>query len=542
MRILIIEDSSAARLLLSKSLKSIIPHADNTHAQNGKNALLLLASEIKYDLIILDLGLPDISGLQVLELTKDLDVKTPIITISDEGNQEALKKSVDIGAVDYLTKPLSRDQLIKVLSEHIKIQSYSKKRNILLVDDDKTNRVIIRRKVEKAGYMIIEASNGFDAIRMTKRHYFDCILMDIRMPFMNGIEASEIIRRDFPDVPILAITAERTEDISQQCMNIGINMILAKPLDMNALVESIDQQIQIKQIKLQDTFQTENIKETNQSSQNEQQFSMFENFLKFVPRTYMENKKLNQPIERGLAKVDDCTIVFVDIRDFTSMTESMSSDECFNFLNSYFELVEPIVQSFGGMVYQFLGDGIICTFPLYKGKHSNNAVHAAISIQDQITIYNRGRKRAGYDPISVGCGVSTGPVATGVCGSNNRYEVGIFGMTMNVAARSQSACRDFGIGITITSDTFDRLENPEGFLIRPIGKHKLKGISQRISLFEVFCHNIPEMRVTKLKSLKYIKERYLQERELPYLELKEKFPEDPIWEKLDSFKSDRELY
>ena len=187
------------------------------------------------------------------------------------------------------------------------------------MDDDETNLVIIKRKVEKAGYSIIEASNGFDAIRMTKKHYFDCILMDIRMPFMNGMEASEIIRRDFPDAPIIAITAERTEDINEKCMEVGINMILAKPLDMKALIEAIDQQVQINQIKFQNTFQTEIVDNPKESIQNEQQFSMFENFLKFVPRTYMENKKINQPLERGLATVDDCTILFVEIRDFTSI-------------------------------------------------------------------------------------------------------------------------------------------------------------------------------------------------------------------------------
>lgn len=539
MRILIVDDSNASKQLLLKYLKSIICNDDITIARNGKEALLLLVSDIKYNLLFLDLGLPDISGLQVLDILKDLKVDCPIITILEEKNQGVLKKSIELGATDYVIKPLVRSHILEVVRRNL-IVNHKKRKRVLLVDDDITSRKIIKTKLLKNKYEVTEATNGFEAIRMTKIKYYDCILMDIYMPFMNGIEASINIRRDYPDTPIIIITAKYTEEIKKKCLEIGIDMILDKPLDLNILMNCIKRMIHGNEAKLKINFPNEN--HNKELFEQEQQFSMFENFLKFVPRTYIENQKINKPLNRGLAKIHDCTVVFVDIRDFTEMAERIGPKECFKFLNSYFELIEPIVQSFGGMVYQFLGDGIVCTFPLYKSKYTNNAVHAAISIQDRIFIYNRGRLRAGYDPIKVGCGVSTGPVATGICGSNERFEVGIFGSTMNIAARSQSACRDFGIEIAITSDTYDRLEKPDEFLIRPIGKHKLKGVKKHVPLFEVFCHNVPKQRMTKLKSLEFIKDLSQKKSTPPYETLIQYCPNDPVWSKIKSLGMHCELH
>lgn len=539
MKILIIEDSSASRLMLQKILRSIIPGVEVTQAVNGKNALLLIASDIHFDCIILDLGLPDIGGLQVIELCKSLSIKCPIISISDESNQEALKNSIQMGAVNYLTKPISKTQIKSILEAHLFYSNSPVASKILIVDDEIMNRMILKRIVENAGFSVEEASNGFEAIRLTKKEYFCCILMDIRMPFMDGIEATTAIKRDLPHIPVVFVTAEYIATIEEKCIEAGGFRVLPKPTNKKDLLQSIEDAIRISQ-----SFSGKEIVATSneQAPTEKTQFPIFEDFLKFVPNSLVNHDDLNKHMKRGLSRIDDVTVVFIDIRKYTEMTEEMTADQCFNFLNSYFEMIEPMVHNFGGIVYQFLGDGIVCTFPLHKGKYSGNAVHAAISIQDHITIYNRGRKRAGYEPISIGCGVSTGEIAIGICGSNTRYEVGAFGTTMNLAARSQSACRDFGIDITITSHTYERLEDPDAFLIRPIGSHKLKGIKNEVPLYEVFSHNHPIMRDKKCDCAKYIKEFQHGNTMIPFDQLNEKFPDDPLWIQLAQRKDDIELH
>jgi CheY-like chemotaxis protein/class 3 adenylate cyclase len=539
MKILVIEDSSASRLMMQKLLRAIVPGVEVTLATNAKNALLLIASDVKFDCIILDLGLPDIGGLQVLELFKNLSVQSPIITISDEGNQEALKQSIELGAVDYLTKPISKAQVISTLSKHISLSDTPVSSKILIVDDDKTNRTILIKMVEKAGYSWEEASNGFEAIRQTKKHHFCCILMDIRMPFMDGIEATEAIKRELPHIPIVFVTAEELPQVTEKCIKAGGFRVLGKPVKKTELLQTVKDAIESS-----DSFTgKETPDDQNKSPITEKMsFPIFEDFLKFVPKNFVDHSDLNKHMNRGIARKEDVSVLFIDIRKFTEMTEDMTTDQCFNFLNSYFEMIEPIIHSFGGMVYQFLGDGIVCTFPLHKGKYSGNAVHAAVSVQDHITIYNRGRVRAGYEPISVGCGISTGELAIGICGSNTRYEVGVFGSTMNIAARSQGACRDFGIDITITSNTYERLEDPDIFLIRPVGSHKLKGVKQKVPLFEVFSHNHPMLRDRKCDCVKYLKQIQKDREDLPVKEMTEKFPDDILWQRLAELREGLEIH
>jgi CheY-like chemotaxis protein/class 3 adenylate cyclase len=527
MKALIVDDSSASRMMASKLVKSIIPDTKVDTAENGKKALLLLASVVDYDLIILDLGLPDIGGLRIIEISKDFGINCPIITISDESNQKALSDSIELGACAYLTKPMIRTQFIKCLKDHVHFKSTKVKHDILIVDDEKMNRLLLKKILKRGGYDYQEATNGFEAINLVKDNDFDCILMDIRMPHMDGIEASRRIRRDFPDVPIIVVTAEILEDVIERSEDIDIDMFLNKPISADHLLKGIKEQISKRDKMIMKSFS-----KSGQLGAEKPKNAILADFLKFVPRNFIDYEGLNKEIKRGLIEVIDCSVIFIDIRDFTTMTENMSADQCFNFLNSYFEMVEPIVQSFGGTVYQFLGDGIVCTFPLHKNKFTNNVVHAAISIQDKIFIYNRGRKRAGYDGIRIGCGISTGPLALGICGSSGRYDVGAFGSTMNIAARSQSACRDFGIDITITSNTYEKIEDRDNFLIRPIGKHRLKGIKNEVPLFEVFSHNDPIMRNNKSEGVDYIKSHEYNNQHLPVDVLHEAFPDDPLWSSL----------
>jgi len=259
--------------------------------------------------------------------------------------------------------------------------------------------------------------------------------------------------------------------------------------------------------------------------------AFFEDFYKFIPRAFLDSNNPNT-LKRGLKEVRICNILFIDIRGFTAMTSQLSAEECFHFLNSYFEFVEPIVNSFGGLVYQFLGDGVVCTFPMYKEKFSNNVVHAAISIQDNLKIYNKGRIRAGYQPIEIGCSIATGPTAMGICGSKNRFEVGAFGVTVNIAARTQLICSEFDLGIVITSEVVSHLDDSSCFLLRPLGKHHLKGVKSSVRLFEVFNQDTEALRKLKTRSIEALPSP-LHEITRPEIEeISKKVPDEELWKML----------
>lgn len=532
MKILVVEDASASRILMIKALRSILPKSEIESCVNGKDAMMNLSGETKFDFVILDLGLPDISGFQILEMLSEMSHPATIITISDEGNQENLRKSIELGASNYLTKPISRKQVIGVF-EGLVHQSENRKKhwNVLVVDDEKINRVLARRILEKEGHVINEASNGFEALRLMTNNNYDIVLMDIRMPHMDGYETTQHLRKEHPHVPVLAVTAEPLDEVKKMAIEVGIDAAYQKPIIKDQLLFAMYNCICDKEKEWIDNLNIQ--RSESEKNPLEAKEDYFETIIKFIPRSFLPGQSLSlNGLERGLKEVKDCSVVFVDIRQFTKMTSKMNAEDCFSFLNSYFETLEPIVSSFGGSVYQYLGDGIVCTFPLYRGKSSNNAVHAAISMQDQVNIYNKGRLRAGYDPIKIGCGISTGSVAMGICGSPGRFDVGAFGTTINMSARCQDACKTFGVGITITSDTFDRLDEPSNFLIRPLGTRRFRGYDDPVKLFEVFNHEESDVRKQKLDSSSRIVGPLDEYKNEEFVKLSKEFPQDSLWDKL----------
>ena len=122
---------------------------------------------------------------------------------------------------------------------------------LLIVDDEARIRDLIRKYAAFEGYNVEEASNGMEAIEKCRQKNYDLIIMDVMMPVMNGFEASRAIRAlDRPDaatVPILAMTAQASDECAQSCHQVGMNGRLVKPLDAKKLAKSIREAVQNKQ-------------------------------------------------------------------------------------------------------------------------------------------------------------------------------------------------------------------------------------------------------------------------------------------------------
>lgn len=113
---------------------------------------------------------------------------------------------------------------------------------ILVAEDNLENQEIIRRRLERAGHAVTIAVNGLDAVEIAKRDLPDLILMDISMPIMSGIEATQVIRRtpDVRDTPIIALTAHAMEGDAEKCLAVGCDAFSTKPVRFSALLELIE--------------------------------------------------------------------------------------------------------------------------------------------------------------------------------------------------------------------------------------------------------------------------------------------------------------
>jgi hemerythrin len=200
--------------------------------------------------------------------------------------------------------------------------------------------------------------------------------------------------------------------------------------------------------------------------------------------------KLGDQFERKL------TLLNSDIRNFTSLSESMSPQESFNFLNSYLEHMEPLVISNDGIVDKFIGDSILALFT----KGADSALQAAIEMIEVLERYNAGRLCAGYQPMQIGIGLNTGMAVVGTVGGMTRMDSTVIGDSVNITSRIESATKIYSTPILISQNTLYDLTLHDRYEIRFVDRIKVKGKNQPISIFEVFNNDTPGKRSLKKAS------------------------------------------
>jgi CheY-like chemotaxis protein len=175
------------------------------HAAGGREGLRL-AKQARPDVITLDIIMPDLDGWSVLKALKadpDLcDIPVVLVTIMRDRDL-----GFALGAADYITKPLDRDVLMRVVGRHVRGDGRAQ---VLVVDDDPKTRDMLRRTLQKAGCTVAEAANGSEAIEALERAKPALILLDLLMPGMDGFEVLERLHGDeaWREVPVIIVTAK----------------------------------------------------------------------------------------------------------------------------------------------------------------------------------------------------------------------------------------------------------------------------------------------------------------------------------------------
>jgi len=179
------------------------------------------------------------------------------------------------------------------------------------------------------------------------------------------------------------------------------------------------------------------------------------------------------------------TILFADIRNFTSLSETLPAEKIVEILNAYFTRVTDVIFDYGGTLDKYLGDGVMAVFgaPISKGNDAASAVRSAIAIQRLVRQMNRDAAARGWPPLGVGIGVNTGMVTAGNIGSPRRIDYTVIGDPVNVASRLMS---NAGPGQTLISeDTASDLGAAPDFQLHRLAPLQVKGKSQPLSVFSV---------------------------------------------------------
>lgn len=336
---------------------------------------------------------------------------------------------------------------------------------ILVVDDNRLNRLKLARNLEQQGHVVSLAENGLQAMEMLGEDPFDLMLLDILMPEMDGFQVLERMNEDseFRGIPVIVISAVEEMDSVIRCIEMGAEDHLPKPYDPVLLNARIGASLEKKRLRDEVMKQLEFISDI---------------FGKYVPESVAK-----QIVADGGAlepKQSVATILYTDIESFTTTAESIPPKQVVQMLNEYFPAVIEPISRFGGVVNQFQGDAMLVTFnvPLEDADHAQNAVNAAIGIQQA----SSGRTFAGV-PLRTRIGVNTGEVIAGNIGAGDRFNYTVHGDAVNLAARLEQLNKDHGTKIIVSGSTIDLLSDKDNF--EPLGEVEIRGKTQAVRIFTV---------------------------------------------------------
>lgn len=220
---------------------------------------------------------------------------------------------------------------------------------------------------------------------------------------------------------------------------------------------------------------------------------------KFVPHEFIRSlgKERITEVELGDQVEREVTVVFVDIREFTTLSETMEPKENFFFINSFNKRMGPIVRDHEGLIMQYLGDGFMALFP----KGAQYALRASIKMQAALKEYNTERVAKNRSPVKMGVGMQSGKLIMGITGDVLRMDAAIISDTVNTAARIEGLSKFYGTSILLTRDCLDNLTKAKEFNFRYLGPVKVKGKENAIDLYECIDGDEHNLLNHKLNSM-----------------------------------------
>jgi len=219
-------------------------------------------------------------------------------------------------------------------------------------------------------------------------------------------------------------------------------------------------------------------------------------YSRFVPRQFLQllNKESIIDVQLGDQVQQEMSVLFSDIRDFTTLSETMTPSENFKFINAYLSRMEPAIQENNGFIDKYIGDAIMA---LFSGS-ADDAVKAGIAMLQRLAEFNTNRGRLGRPHIKIGIGINTGSMMLGTVGGHSRMDGTAISDAVNLASRLEGLTKNYGVALLISEKTFLALNNPADYAIRRIDRVKVKGKSEQVIVYEVFDADAPEVKEGKL--------------------------------------------
>ncbi len=513
--------------------------------QNGETALEQTKTA-EPDIILLDVMVPGIDGFEICRRLKD-NQKTkdiPIIFMTALSDSVDKVKGFKLGAVDYITKPYHNEELLARIKTHLSIRDMHKKllkqNQELQEENTRRHRVQDALRESRERYRLL-ADNSTDMIsRQTPEGIYRYVSPACQV--LLGYKIEEMVGRSFyeffhPD-DLAEVQAERAK-LTKQPLVSTITYRARRKDGSYIWLETTTRLIRDPKGRMdfevisvsRDVTERKEAEEALQQARDELEQRVIERtaelaalnaayerfvpheFLRFLERDSIIDVQLGDQVQRVM------TILFSDIRSFSTLSESMSPQENFNFINSFLSRISPIIRQHNGFIDKYIGDSVMALFP----EEAEDALQAAVNMQLGVQEYNKHRQRNGYKPIHIGVGLHTGSLMLGTIGEAQRMESTVISDAVNLAARIEGLTKIYGAAILISESSLYNLVDPVNYHFRFLDRVKVKGKSEPVSVFEVFDGNPPEIIELQLDTLENFEKGLLHYHSLEFEEAATQF-------------------
>ena len=338
---------------------------------------------------------------------------------------------------------------------------------IVVADDRPESVQLVRDLLQMEGYRIVAAYDGQEALDRIRQHLPDLVLLDLNMPVLNGYEVCQRLKADpiTADIPVLMLTAWAEPDQRVRGLQLGAEDYLAKPFDYRELMARIQTRLRAKR-------ETDRLRTA--------QRTIRETFERYVSAHVVE-RLLADPTQVSLGgKQQMVTILFADLRGYTSLAETLSPHQLVDVLNGHLNVAAQAVLAYDGIISQYAGDLVMAIFnaPLPQEDHALRAARAALRLRQGMADYH-----AGLPPelrMDYGVGIASGEAVVGNIGAKELLHYTAIGDTVNLAQRLEEIAG--GGEVLLTEHTY-RLLDDAGIRIEPKGLTQIRGRSGQVTIY-----------------------------------------------------------
>ncbi|MEG3978287.1 adenylate/guanylate cyclase domain-containing protein [Microcoleus sp. herbarium8] len=546
--IICVDDDNTVLKSLKVELQEAVGNAYLVEIAEGGEEALELLEELLLDgyevpLIISDHIMPEMKGDELLRQVHLLSPQTIKIMLTGQADIEAVGNAIkNANLYRYLAKPWQQEDLSLTVKEAVnsyrqnqllasqnaqlqqmnqELADLNREQSLLIATlHENENRLMQFLEAIPIGVGVLNADGQVYYINKKAKEIFNKgVVSELPAEKLSEVyqvyPAGSLEPCPVENLPVIrALRGETSvaDDLEVRHGNKIIPLeIHASPIydKQNKIVYAINTLLDITERKEAEAERKkfmEELFEVNSSLQLslEAELDIVEATSRFVPNQLLSFLGCDSivDVKLGDAVELEMSVLFSDIRDFTTLSEQMTPEENFKFINSYLSYMEPLILENHGFIDKYIGDAIMALF----SEGADDAVKAGIAMLHSLAEYNRQRVAADNVAIKIGVGINTGSLMLGTVGGNSRMDGTVIGDTVNLASRIESLTKNYGVSLLITQQTFDRLTNPADYAIRVIDKVQVKGKSEWVTVYEVFEADLPEVKAGKLATLQLFAE------------------------------------